>query len=51
MGDVNVEKVREAFKKKAEQKVKTAFSVGGYLTYFTFLKHFNKVKKFQGGGV
>ena len=37
-------------KKKAEQKVKTAFRVGGYLTCFTFLKHFNKVKKFQRGG-
>ena len=38
-------------KKKAEQKVKTAFRVGGYLTCFTFLKHFNKVKNFQLGGV
>ena len=38
-------------KKKAEQKVKTAFRVGGYLTFFTFLKHSNKVKKFQEGGV
>ena len=44
--------IREAFKKKkAEQKVKTAFRVGGYLTIFTFLKDFDKVKKFQGGGV
>ena len=38
-------------KKKAEQKVKTAFRGGGYLTCFTFLKHFNKMKNFLGGGV
>ena len=44
--------IREAIKKKkAEQKVKTAFRGGGDLTFFTFLKHSNKVKKFQEGGV
>ena len=38
-------------KKYTEKRVKMDFWVGGYLTCFTFSNYFNKVKKFQGGGV
>ena len=38
-------------KKNTEKRVKMDFWVGGYLTCFTFLNNFNKVKNFQLGGV